>query len=171
VLAIVVMWIRWRISTPKAKTDPSVATSGSFLLLRAAWIITLAGGTIIAYGSTHTHAISAEGVSVEPKVLRIPVPTTGTRSKNAVARGEFRLKNTGMRNVAIKRLTTSCPCARAVCSTGPWIPAQGGVVLNVEVDVRSKTDRDVKILVEMADAIPEQLVLRLHTRATPTTSP
>jgi predicted double-glycine peptidase len=103
-------------------------------------------------------------VSVDTPTLDVEVSDTTVKENGGWIKTNFVLRNHSGQAAVIAGLTTNCKCVKARAPRGGVIPALGSAPIEVELDLQDQPSREASVVVELEDARPEQLMLRLRAR-------
>lgn len=157
--AVAPSWKRWEGSGP-----PRISTRPATAVVSIGWIM-LSAGLILTACERPTMAREST-VMIDQPSLVVESSESSLKASDDIARGEFKLTNRGATPVKIIDITPNCSCAEVVASART-IPVGGFVKIHVGIRMDGESTRGGRLLVELENAIPQRLTLRLTARRTP----
>jgi hypothetical protein len=150
-------------SKPKeSKAELAGGFNRKMLALSAVgWALLACGFTrIIGPAEASSHKAT---ITVDSTTQTIAASQSTLLATHGLVRGRFILTNRGLRGATIASVTPNCTCVSVEVSS-KQIPPGESVTINVAVNLGQATSQEARLFVEMKDAIPQELVLRLTAR-------
>lgn len=155
-------WVGWGLRSEHAGRSPvRQFRSGPLAASCVGWLVIAFGITQVS--GTIRSPNRRSTILVESPSLDIPISEAALQEANGVVQGTFVLQNRGDHPAVITRIAPNCACTSATVSSNR-IPAHGSTRIVANVTLQDTPSSEAKIVVELEDAIPQRLVLRIRAR-------